>query len=606
MQFCLAALECRMNERVSIYEKRRLDSAARQQAMARAFNRVAFARLTLFVLGVSVALAGFMAHFILGCVILVAVIVVFVVLMRRHEAIIVARDMAGAQCVINDNELAWLEGREVPAEFASPEAPAVHPYASDLDLFGAGSLFAFCNRAETALGRQCLADWLLKPGKIEDISQRQEAVCELRDDIEWRQSLQAAGFQLGDEVDQAFLERFAEPIEKIPPVPVLVGVPLAFIGVVVLALASAVPPVLVGLMIVVSSVAIRIFLGDSTELYKQAAQLAETLGPYQRLLATIEGREFKSPMLRSSQDALRGGGAAATAQLSELNRIVQCLAVRHNPLLHFPLNMLLLWDGWWVRKLAAWKTEHATVMAHWFARIAEFEAVASLATLAYNHPSWSMPEILPNENLSFVADGLGHPLLPDDRRIDNDISLKAGGLLLISGSNMAGKSTFERAVGANAVLAQAGGPVCARSLSMTPLRCITSMRTQDSLKDNESTFYAELRRLKQVLDTVADGERIIVLLDELLRGTNSRDQHAGVHALVRQLLSHPNAASLIATHDLELTALAEELGQRVSNVCFNSRIEGDKAIFDYRLRPGVCDSMNAVFLMRQMGIQIPD
>jgi hypothetical protein len=595
-----------MNERVKIYEKRRLDAAARQQAMARAFNRVAFARLILFVLGMSVAVAAFMANLFFGSVIAVVVIVVFVVLMRRHEAIVIARDTAGAQCVINDNELAWLEGREVPAEFANPEAAPAHPYASDLDVFGAGSLFEFCNRAETALGRQKLADWLLQPAEIQAISQRQQAVCELRDDIDWRQSLQAAGFRLGDEVDQAFLERFAQPIEKIPPLVALVAVPVAFVTVLGLSLTGVLPPVAVGLMIVMSAVAIRIFVGDSTELYKQAAQLAETLGPHQRLLATIEGREFKSEYLRSSQEALRGGGAAATAQLAALNRIVQCLAVRHNPLLHFPLNMLLLWDGWWIRRLAAWKGEHATVMAHWFARIGEFEAVASLATLAYNHPSWSMPEILPNEELIFVGEGLGHPLLPDDRRIDNDIDLAAGNLLLISGSNMAGKSTFERAVGANAVLAQAGGPVCARSLTMTPLRCITSMRTQDSLKDNESTFYAELRRLKQVLDTVGEGERIIVLLDELLRGTNSRDQHAGVHALVRQLLSHPNAASLIATHDLELTALAQELGERVSNVCFNSRIAGDKAIFDYRLKAGVCDSMNAVFLMRQMGIQIPD
>ncbi|MFT5128676.1 MAG: hypothetical protein ACI8W8_002294 [Rhodothermales bacterium] len=595
-----------MNERVKIYEKRRLDSAARQQAMARAFNRVAFARLILFVLGVSIAFAGFTVGYLLGSILTIAAAFVFVVLMRRHEAIVVARDTAGALCVINDNELAWLEGREVIAEFANPEAPAGHPYASDLDLFGPGSLFEFCNRAETALGRQRLADWLQDPADIADISKRQEAVSELRNDIDWRQNLQAAGFRLGDEVDQSFLERFAEPIAKVPSLIVLLFVPTAFISVIVLALAGMLPPVAVGLMIVFSTVAIRIFVGDSTELYKQAAQLAETLGPYQRLLATIEAREFKSEALRSSQDALRGGGAAATAQLATLNRIVNCLAVRHNPLMHFPLNMLLLWDGWWIRKLDAWKTEHATVMAHWFSRIAEFEAVASLATLSYNHPAWTMPEILPDNDLVFAAEGLGHPMLPDDRRIDNDIHLTAGGLLLISGSNMAGKSTFERAVGVNAILAQAGGPVCARALRMTPLRCITSMRTQDSLKDNESTFYAELRRLKQVLDTVAEGERIIVLLDELLRGTNSRDQHAGVHALVRQLLGHPNAASLVATHDLELTALAEELGDCVRNVCFNSRIEGDKAIFDYCLRPGVCDSMNAVFLMRQMGIQIPD
>jgi hypothetical protein len=604
MQFCPLPLQCRMNERVQIYEKRRLAAAARQQAMARAFNRVAFARLAVFVLGLAVALAAFMKALVLGAIVTAIVALVFVVLMRRHEAIVVARDMAGAECVINDNELAWLEGREVVAAAAYPKAPAGHPYAADLDLFGPGSLCEFCNRAETALGRQKLATWLLEPAGIDEISRRQAAVCELREDIDWRQELQAAGFELDDNVDQAFLDRFAEPIAHLPPVAVLIAVPLAFVAVLGLALAQLVPGVAVGLMIVVSTLAIRIFLGDSSELYKQAAQLAETLGPYQRLLASIEGRKFESEFLRSSQSAL-ADGLTATAQLTALNRIVQCLAVRHNPLLHFPLNMLLLWDGWWVRRLAAWKQEHATVMAQWFAHIAEFEAAASLATLAYNHPGWSMPEILPDSELVFVAEGLGHPLLPDKRRIDNDIDLRAGQLLLISGSNMAGKSTFERAVGVNAVLAQAGGPVCARSLRLTPLRCITSMRTQDSLKDNESTFYAELRRLKQVLDTVAEGERIIVLLDELLRGTNSRDQHAGVHALVNQLLAHPNAASLIATHDLELTAMAEDLGERVRNVCFNSRIEADKAIFDYTLRPGICDSMNAVFLMRQMGIEIP-
>lgn len=592
-----------MSERVSIYEKRRLEAARRQTAMAKAFNTIALVRLTVFLVGISIALAAFIKSLILGILATAIFAVVFVHLMRRHEAIVLARDTAGAKCVINDNELAWLEGRDVDAEFAHPEAPPGHPYAADLDLFGPGSLFEFCNRAETALGRQQLADWLLEPATSTDISQRQAAVCELRNDIDWRQDLQASGFQLGGEVDQDFLDRFAEPVEQIPPLPVLVIVPTLFL--VVLLSLPVLPPSAVVIMLIVSIFAGRMFLGDITELYKQAAQLAETLGPYQRLLTTIESRKFESELLRSSQDAL-GSGTAATEQLRKLNRIVQSLAVRHNPLLHFPLNLVLLWDGWWVRQLAAWKAEHAEVMAHWFARIAEFEAVASLATLGYNHPDWAMPEVLGDDTLVYNAEGLGHPLLPDDRRIDNDIDLRAGQLLLISGSNMAGKSTFERAVGINAVLAQAGGPVCARGLKLTPLRCITSMRTQDSLKDNESTFYAELRRLKQVLDTVAEGERIIVLLDELLRGTNSRDQHAGVHALVHQLLAHPNAASLIATHDLQLTALAEELGERVRNVCFNSRVEADKATFDYTLRPGICDSMNAVFLMRQMGIRIPE
>ncbi|HYQ58775.1 MAG TPA: hypothetical protein VEP89_15650, partial [Draconibacterium sp.] len=326
---------------------------------------------------------------------------------------------------------------------------------------------------------------------------------------------------------------------------------------------------------------------------------SDLLAKYMQLLKIIEEKDFQSDYLSVLRKKVTEPSAGKT--FGELKSLVKEFEYRQNILVGIVLNGLLLWDIRCVYKLWKWHNGNRDKLANWLEIIAQMDALISLANYANNHSSFVYPEIT-NEDFTFCATGLGHPLIKEEKRINNSIEIQGWSkIMIVTGANMAGKSTFLRTVGTNLLLAEIGAPVCADSLKIRPLDLYTNMRTTDSLLKDESYFFAELKRIKAVLDRLATGEQIFVILDEMLKGTNSIDKLNGSKELVRKLVQH-QCAAMIATHDLKLSEMEKELPQQVSNKCFEIRIENNELIFDYKLSDGVTQTMNATFLMKKMGI----
>jgi DNA mismatch repair ATPase MutS len=322
-------------------------------------------------------------------------------------------------------------------------------------------------------------------------------------------------------------------------------------------------------------------------------------GRYVAIFRLIESTTFRAARLTHLHAEISG----ATRELARLQTILGYAELRSSGMVAVLANAFLLWDVFCAAALLAWRARSGASVRRWIEAMAELDALAALAAFAHEHPSWAFPEITKGE-LCFVAEGLGHPLIAPARRVDNDVSLRGpGSALMITGSNMSGKSTLLRAIGVNAVLALAGGPVCARRMSLAECQVRTSMRIADSLEEGVSHFYAELARLKAVVDAANAGERVLFLLDEVLHGTNSRERNIGAKAVVRHLLDK-GAIGAVSSHDLGLATLADESAGRVTNVHFQELVAGGKMTFDYKLKPGVVTSSNALRLMKLIGIGV--
>jgi DNA mismatch repair ATPase MutS len=322
-------------------------------------------------------------------------------------------------------------------------------------------------------------------------------------------------------------------------------------------------------------------------------------------LALIEKENYSSQFLRSLQERLNPSGHdPASASIRDFHIILKKFEYRMNWLVFLFLNAFLLWDLRQVLGLNKWKHKNQSRLKDWIAVIAEMELTISVASLVFNEPKWCMPEG-DNEYFHFQTIEIGHPLIPAVSRVTNDFSMVGSGkMAIITGSNMAGKSTFLRSLGVNYVLAGIGAPVCARQMSFCDVKLISSMRVADNLAENTSTFYAELKKLQYIIEAVDHKEHVLILLDEVLRGTNSTDRHKGTRALVRQLIRQ-DAVALVATHDTDL-AHSESKDHAVSNYHFEGKILNDELYFDYKIKKGVCESLNATTLMKKIGIHFED
>lgn len=324
------------------------------------------------------------------------------------------------------------------------------------------------------------------------------------------------------------------------------------------------------------------------------------------MMAALEREPLEAPLLQKLRGTLESDGRRASQEIARLERIVGFADARQNELFRFLIGPLLMWDAHCALALLRWRDRAGLRLRVWLETLAEAEAVASLAAFAFEHPEFAWPEL--TREALFEARSLGHPLIAAERRVANDVRLPTSGhALVITGSNMSGKSTLLRALGTNAVLAAAGAPVCASALRVGPLRVATSMRISDSLEQGVSHFYAELQRLKAVIDRAHEpgSDPVLFLLDEILHGTNSRERIIGACAVVRELLSL-GALGAVSTHDLGITALETELRGRVENAHFEEQVQGDAMTFDYVLRPGIVQSSNALRLMRAVGIAVPE
>lgn len=486
--------------------------------------------------------------------------------------------------------------------------PGAHGYANDLDIFGRASLYQYINRTNSEQGNKLFAEWLLHPASPEIILQRQQAVKELSPEIEWRQQLQSDGIATPITIStQLKIEDWLQQPNKFLQSPywkmfkyVLPAISLTFLS---LHLTNIIPSSvfwpLILLMLVLSFIISRLVMPSYFQLNKIAPELESLTHSIRR----IEQKEFQTDLLLQLKSQYKTSTVTSSQSIRKLKKILALLDIRLNPLVFIPLNTFLFWDLQQIFTLEKWKTENKLNIGNWFNALAGMESLSSIATLHFNNPESSFP-VLSDEVGVFIADTMGHPLIPKEKLVCNSFSTEGDSQLnLITGSNMAGKSTFLRSVGVNIVLAMMGSPVFAKSLILSPMKVLSSMRVNDNLEESTSTFYAELKKLKEVIDAVYNNEKVFLLLDEILRGTNSADRHTGSKALIKQLIHH-KASGLIATHDLELAKLTDDFPGSIHNYHFDVQVANDELYFDYKLQRGICRSMNASVLMKKIGIEL--
>ncbi|SHI68326.1 MutS domain V [Hymenobacter daecheongensis DSM 21074] len=574
-----------------------------------------------------------------GLAFLSALWLAFWALVRWHGQMRYQRDHHHLLARLNQDELDRLAGRLSAFDTGLRYLDAQHAYAADLDVFGSHSLFQLLNRATTRLGNDWLAGWLLAPAAAPEVVARQQAAAELAPETAWRQQWQARArhFPHQQADPRAFSTWLARPdyfLGKPWLKPILILLPLVLLAAIVAGVLGFGYKAVAAVVLVITVFGGR-FGAVRAEYAEHALAMRDALRATQAQLSLFEDdaeHAWQAPRLRELRERLRAAshGTAATVRLGRLATVAGMFAVREHPLALLLTNSLLLWDLHAMWQLERWKRHLGPELTTVLEVQAELEALVSLAGFQFANPTYAVPTLSP-EPLEVTAEGLGHPLIFSAARTTNDFQTSGyGRTAIITGSNMSGKSTFLRTVGLNVVLALAGGVVCARRLRLSPAQVYSAMRTQDNLAESTSSFYAELKRLRLLLTMTMSNEPgrpddeptaepetnspqptttpqfpVFYLLDEILKGTNSRDRHRGARALIRQLHQRP-ASGLISTHDLELAAMADELPQAVTNYSFNSVIEGDQILFDYHLTPGVCGSFNASKLMQLMGIALDD
>ncbi len=551
---------------------------------------------------------------------------VFAGLLVAHSRVLGREDMALRWRQVNGDALKRVTGayKELGldgAEFRNP----IHPYAEDLDLFGKASLFQLINRAQTKFGQRRTAAFLMNRCPIGELAQRQVAVRELTPLLDFRQEVEALALHsaapLGEVsndaagtknrgakvVDPEPLLAWAESkpqlIDKPWLVTVATALPIFTCGWIAYALFQGWHPITwVGplvahgvLLVTAQSYVGSVFAAVSSH---QGAFLR--FGPMLRL---VENAKFESEVLSELQKTTRVEGSFPSARMRKFERIVSWFEFRHNGLVYPLFDLVFLWDFHCVFALERWQRETGKHLREWFRALGEMEALASLAGFAYDNPEYCWPTLV-RDRTCLEAKELGHPLILKGR-VTNDVAIPSGGrALLVTGSNMSGKSTLMRAIGVNVVLAQAGAPVCASQMVVSPLNIRTSMRMSDSLDQGVSHFYAELRKLKAVLDACGGEAPVLFLLDEILHGTNSRERQVGARWVLSELLRN-GAIGAVSTHDSGLCTLPEPLMSAVQQVHLREVTEGSEMTFDYRLRPGPVQSGNALRLMRSLGIAVP-
>lgn len=509
---------------------------------------------------------------------------------------------------INETEIEILNHHFTHLPDGSNYKPETHEYANDLDIFGRASLYQYINRTNSEQGNKMFADWLLHQALPGMILQRQETVKELTPETGWRQQLQSCG--IATKITIATQQRIEKWLEQ--PVSfsgkllwnilkyLLPAISFSFLTLHLINIldASIFYPLIL-LMLAVSFAISKLIIPDYLQLNRIAPELESLSGS----ISLIEKKEFKTDLIKQLQAKYKTGLVASSESIKKLKMVLDLLDIRLNPLVYIPLNTFLFWDLQQIFTLEKWKIANKHNIRDWFDTLAEIECLSSIANLAFNHPENSFPRISNKEGV-FIADSMGHPLIAKEKMVCNSFSTEGVNQMnLITGSNMAGKSTFLRSIGINIVLAMIGSTVFARSLALSPMKVLSSMRVNDNLEESTSTFYAELKKLKEVINSVYNNEKVFLLLDEILRGTNSADRHAGSKALIKQLIHH-KAVGLIATHDLELAKLADEFPDKIHNYHFDVQVANDELYFDYKLKRGICQSMNASLLMKKIGIEL--
>ncbi len=585
---------------------RRLDAARDEAASTdRRDAKIANARLALFVAALALGWLVFYAQIASAWWLFVPA-AAFLVLIVAHDRVAKANERASRRIAIYERGLARVEDRWAGlgpdgARFAT----AAHRYAADLDLFGTGSLFQRITTARTRAGEKRLADWLLSPADQETILARQRAVADLRSRLDLLEDLAHIGETTDPALDAQALVSWCEAGETFPirPVQALAAIlaivnTSALAGWLFLGLSDRATLILLVLSGLIAWGLARRCGRMIEAIHRKADDRGMLAGP----LGRMERETCVAPGLIALQEALKTHGLPASRAIASLRKSVDLLDWQRN-LIFAPFALAWLWGTQVALRIESWRRLWGRDVAGWVDAAAEFEAIASLASYSFENPEDPFPEILDTGPI-VEAERMGHPLLPKLTCIRNDVSLGGGRrVLIVSGSNMSGKSTLLRSLGSNVVLALAGAPVKATRMTLSPVAIGATLRIQDSLQEGKSRFYAEILRLRQVVDLSSGDLPLLFLLDEILHGTNSHDRLEGASAIVRGLIDR-HAIGLVTTHDLALAAVAQTLAPRAENVHFEDHFEDGVMRFDYLMRPGVVRKSNALALMRAVGLDV--
>ena len=533
-----------------------------------------------------------------------APVVSFVGIAAYHSRILRARELAERATVFYKNGLARIEDRWANlGETGERFDDSHHVYSGDLDLFGKGSLFQLLSTARTRMGEDTLAKWLLAPSPMERVHECHAAVSELRDQLDLHEDLAVLGEDVGVGVHPDALLTWAESPNQMKPLWIRALSPWlaasALLAAAVWAYWGMATPFV--LIIVIEAVLTYRLKAALEEMLHGTEHAFHDLDLLSGVLARLEGHKFQAPRLQTLQKQLSSSDVPSSQAIARLRTLVDLINSRHNTFVRI-IDAPLMYSVQLAFAADRWRQAHGKVLRMWVTAIGEMEALLSLATYSFEHPADPFPEFSDGP-ASFDGEDLGHPLVPAAVCVRNNLSISGERrVLLVSGSNMSGKSTLLRAVGMNVVLAMAGAPVRARRLRLTPLQVGASIRINDSLREGSSRFYAEITRLRQIFDLAGGGLPLLFLLDELLQGTNSKDRRIGAEGVVRALVNR-GAIGMVSTHDLALTDIGGSDGQ-LHNVHFQDEFENGKITFDYKLRDGVVTKSNGLELMRSIGLEV--
>lgn len=598
------------------FNQRQKQFSQAEETAQRRYNQLAFWRLVWFIGSVTGTWALIRIDQQLASVaVLLIGAVGFLILLKKHQAVRHERDLAHYLAYVNQDEAGRLKRQYQRPETGDQYANSTHYYSSDLDVFGKHSLFRLLNRTHTHEGQKQLANWLQAPGGPAMLRLRQQAAAELIPQLDWRQQFESLAY-LEETISRSpdALVQWATA-ETVPLSSYLNIIRFLFpaitLGLFVAWLLGYVPGVAVTVALGIHGFVLSRTAAQAKDVSDQTHEISVALRAFKGLFRQAELLTGEAVRLRAIRQALTAHGRPVSEAIGQLAQLTEGLNYRRNPYFFLLFGIATLWDVQYLFRLERWKKEHGSNISHWLEALSELEALNSLAGFSYAHPAYATPDIT-DERLILDITAAAHPLLPPDRSVANSLVLSGPGqTVLITGSNMSGKSTFLRTVGANVVLALAGAVVSAGRFRCSPVRVFTSMRTQDSLEESTSSFYAELKRLqtliglsKQTGTDPQDRPPVLYFLDEILKGTNSADRHRGAEALIRQL-HQTSSSGFVSTHDLELGQLTDA-SDFVRNFHFQSDLNDGELMFDYKLRDGICESFNASQLMRAIGIEIKE
>jgi DNA mismatch repair ATPase MutS len=587
----------------TVYQQRSQQFQQQANGLSKQLSALSTIRLLCFIAAVACGWYCFKTGNLLLLIPGALLLAAFFILIRLYDKKSQLLNFTKSLVTVNQNEADFITLNKHAYDNGAAHTNPHHPYSYDIDLFGEQSLFHFLNRTASLFGKKALATALTAPD-IAAITARQTAITELKDKLDYRHQLHAHG--LNNPISQADYEQitiwlstpntvYGKPLLRV----LMFALPAAFLISLVLYIGDYAPTgALATGLFILNLILTGRFFANFKKYLSASEQLSKSLLQLAQQLSVIEKSTFTSPLLLQLQQQLASNQSAGSA-IHQLARLFNNLDSIYNLPASMALNGTILFHLHIFYGIEKWKTTQQQQLHQWLAALGEAEALNSFANFSYNNPGFVFPQLSNTEDLSAAA--LGHPLIASAKRTCNDVSLRQEKFIVLTGSNMSGKSTFLRTLAVNMVLARAGSVVCASHFSFFPYDIFVSMRISDSLLDNESFFYAELKRLQNIIHYVRSGYKTFVLLDEILRGTNSNDKHGGTVGLIKKLAAM-QVCGIIATHDVTIGELSQRYPSYMTNKCFEAQIINDELLFDYKLKDGVCQKLSASFLMKKMEI----